>query len=219
MNVSDRLHQDAGDIWKKIVGHPFVVELYQGTLPMDKFKTYILHDYSYLVDTIKNFSIIASRARSVDVVREAVEIAHLEATGEFRGYEDFLHTLGYTLDDAMRVEPFPTSLSYRGFLMGTSSLSTSQEALASVLPCFWSYREIALYHQDELSANPQKNYVDWASVYLSEDYAQLVEKLRRLVDRTCDDFPYERLKPLFLTASRYEYMYWNAAYNLESWPV
>jgi thiaminase/transcriptional activator TenA len=219
VSVSERLHKDAERIWDKIVEHPFVVELYQGSLPMEKFKTYILQDYAYLIDAIRNFSIIASRAHSVEVVRETVEIAHLEATGEFQGYEDFLHTLGYTLDDAMNVEPLPVNLSYRSFLLATSSLRSSQEALVSVLPCFWSYRDIALYHRDALGSNANKIYVAWASVYLSEDYAQLVEKLRRLVDRVCDDFPYETLKPPFLTASRYEYMYWDSVYNIESWPV
>jgi len=201
MSVSERLHKDTEQVWNKIISHPFVVELYQGSLPMEKFKTYILQDYSYLVDAIKNFSIIASRAQSVDVMRETVEIAHLEATGEFQGYEDFLHTLGYTLDDAMQVEPFPVNLSYRGFLLTTSSMGASQEALVSVLPCFWSYLDIALYHQDALSSNPNKIYSDWASVYLSKEYAQLVEKLRRLVDLTGDDFSYEKLKSIFLTAS------------------
>jgi thiaminase/transcriptional activator TenA len=219
MSVSEQLHKDAEQVWKKIVEHPFVAELYQGSLPMEKFKTYILQDYAYLVDSVKNFSIIASRAHSVEVMRETVEIAHLEATGEFQGYEDLLHTLCYTLDDAMQVEPFPVNLSYRSFVLATSSLRSSQEALVSVLPCFWSYAEIALYHQDALGSNPNKIYVDWASVYLSQDYGQVVEKLRRLVDRICEDFPYEKLKPLFLTASRYEYMYWDSVYNSESWPV
>ncbi len=219
MKVSEKLHKDAKPVWDKICAHPFVVELFQGTLPIEKFKTYILHDYSYLLGAIRNFSIIASRADSADVVREVVEIAHLEATGEFQGYEEMLHTLGYTMDDAMRVEPFPTNLSYRSFLLTTSSLGTSQEALASVLPCFWSYLDIAVDHRDALSKNTNKIYVDWASVYLSGDYRQLVNKLRHLVDSTCEDFPYKRLRTLFLTASRYEYMYWDAAYKQESWPI
>jgi len=219
MSVSEQLHKDAEQVWNRIVHHPFVVELYQGSLPMEKFKSYILQDYAYLVDAVKNFSIIASRAHSVDLMREIVEIAYLEVTGEFQGYEDFLHTLGYTLDDAMHVEPLPVNVSYRSFLLATSSLRSSQEALVSVLPCFWSYRDIALYHQDALNSNTNKIYIDWASVYLSEDYAQLVEKLRRLVDRVCGDFPYERLKLPFLMASRYEYMYWDSVYNMEKWPV
>jgi thiaminase/transcriptional activator TenA len=219
MSVSEKLQKDTEQVWNKIVEHPFVVELYQGSLPMEKFKMYILQDYAYLVDAIKNFSIIASRAQSVEVMRETVEIAHLEATGEFQGYEDFLHTLGYTLDDAMQVEPFPVNISYRSFLLTTSSLRSSQEALVSVLPCFWSYNDIALYHRDALARNSNQIYVDWASAYLSKDYAQLVEKLKRLVDRVCDDFPYEKLKPFFLMASRYEYMYWDSVYTAESWPV
>ena len=219
MSVSEQLHKDTEQVWKRIVDHPFVVELYQGSLPMEKFKSYILQDYAYLVDAVKNFSIIASRAHSVDLMRETVEIAHLEATGEFQGYEDLLHTLGYTLDDVMDVEPLPVNLSYRSFLLNTSLLRSSQEALVSVLPCFWSYRDIALYHQDALNSNTNKIYVDWASVYLSEDYAELVEKLRRLVDRVCGDFPYERLKLPFLMASRYEYMYWDSVYKMEKWPV
>ena len=219
MSVSEQLHKDAEQVWNRIVHHPFVVELYQGSLPMEKFKTYILQDYAYLVDAVKNFSIIASRAHSVDLMREIVEIAYLEVTGEFQGYEDFLHTLGYTLDDAMHVEPLPVNVSYRSFLLTTSSLRSSQEALVSVLPCFWSYRDIALYHKDALNSNTNKIYVDWASVYLSEDYAELVEKLRRLVDRVCGDFPYERLKLPFLMASRYEYMYWDSVYKMEKWPV
>jgi thiaminase (transcriptional activator TenA) len=219
MNISEKLHKDAEHVWGKIIEHPFVVELYKGSLPMDKFNTYILHDYSYLVNAIKNFSIIASRAESVDVMREVVEIAHLEATGEFQGYGDLLHALGYTLDDAMRVEPFPVNLSYRSFLIATSSLNATQEALVSALPCFWTYLDIALAHQDFLSGNDNKIYVAWASVYLSSDYARLVEKLRTLVDRTCEGYHYEKLRPFFLTASRYEYMYWDAAYNLDAWPV
>ncbi len=219
MSVSERLHKDAEPIWNKIIDHPFVVELYQGSLPMEKFKAYLLQDYTYLVDAIKNFSIIASRAESVDVMREAVEIAYLEATGEFQGYEGFLHTLGYTLDDAMQVEPLSVNVSYRSFLLATSSLHSTQEALVSVLPCFWSYRDIALYHQETLHSNPNKVYVDWASVYLSEDYGQLVEKLKRLIDRVCADFPYKKLKPVFLTASRYEYMYWDAVNSMATWPV
>ncbi|MFW6148037.1 MAG: thiaminase II [Thermodesulfobacteriota bacterium] len=219
MSISEKLKNDAEQVWNRIVEHPFVMELYQGSLPMEKFKMYILQDYVYLVDAIKNFSIIASRASSVDVMQETMEIAYLEATSEFQGYEEFLHTLGYTLDDAMNVEPFPVNISYRSFLLATSSLHSTEEALASVLPCFWSYLEIALHHQDALANNANKIYVDWASAYLSKDYAHLVEKMRKLVDRVCDGFPYEKLKQFFLIASRYEYMYWDSAYNTESWPV
>jgi len=219
MKISEKLRKDAGHIWEKIFEHPFVVELYRGTLPIEKFKLYVLQDYNYLVDAIKNFSIICSRADSADVVKEIVDVTHLEATSEFKGYEELLNKLGYKMEDAKSVDPLPVNVSYRSFLLATSSLRPYQESITSVLPCFWSYSEIAKYHRGKLSENRNEIYVEWASVFLSEDYLNLVDKLKNLVDTCGQDFPYERLRDIFVTASRYEYMYWDATYKMEDWPV
>jgi thiaminase/transcriptional activator TenA len=219
MKVSERLRRDADNIWNRIIAHPFVVELYKGILPMDKFKFYILQDYNYLISAIKNFAIISSRADSVDAMREVIEILWLESVSEFKGYEEFLGKLGYTIEDAVNVEPIPINISYTNFLLSTSSLKSYAESISSVLPCFWSYAEIADYHRDKLGKNENKLYVEWASVYLSESYLKLVRKLKRLVDDAGKEFPYEKLKRTFITASRYEYMYWDAIYNMHNWPV
>ncbi len=219
MKVSERLRRDADNIWKRVIEHPFVVELYGGVLPIDKFKFYILQDYNYLISAIKNLSIISSKADSVDAMRELIEILHLESVSEFEGYEEFLRKLGYTIDDAVNVEPTPMNVSYVSFLLSTSSLKSYVESIASVLPCFWSYAEIAEYHKDKLRKNGNRLYVEWASVYLSEPYLNLVEKIKKLVDNAGKEAPYEKLKMTFITASRYEYMYWDSIYNMHTWPV
>ena len=219
MRISEKLRKDAGHIWEKIFEHPFVVELYSGTLPMEKFRLYVLQDYNYLVSAIKNFSIICSRADSADVVKEIADIIHLEATSEFKGYEELLNKLGYKIEDAMNVDALPMNVSYRSFLLATSSLRPYQESITSVLSCFWSYSEIAKHHRDKLSKNSNGIYVEWASVFLSEDYLNLVDRLRSLVNTFCDDYPYKKLRDIFITASRFEYMYWDSAYKMEGWPV
>ena len=219
MSISTRLRTDADHIWQQIFNLPFVTELFRGTLPREKFHMYMLQDYSYLVDAVRNFSTIASRATSIDVMRDVLEIAHIEATSELQGYEECLRALGYTLDDAVKVEPLLVNVSYRNFLLATSSLRSTQEALVSVLPCFWSYLDMAEYHKEVLDNNQNTLYVDWASVYLTEDYRRLVEHLKRLVNRVCGDFPYRILKETFLTSSRYEYLYWDAVYTMKAWPI
>ncbi|HOO38326.1 MAG TPA: TenA family protein [Deltaproteobacteria bacterium] len=219
MKITQRLRTQAQPVWSRIMELPFVVELYDGSLPMDKFKAYILQDYTYLTDAIRNFSLIASRVDSVVVMKEIVEIAHLEATGEFKGYEEYLGRLGYDLQDAAATEPLPVNVSYRSFLLAISATRTTAEALTAVLPCFWSYHEIALFHRDALSRNENLTYRDWASVYVSDDYVKLLNKLKDLVDNLAGQVPYERLKDVFLTASRYEYLYWDSVYTSASWPV
>ncbi len=219
MNVTERLRKDADDIWKEIKEHPFVTELYSGDLPLDKFEFYILQDYYYLVRAIRNFSIISSKARSVDNMRDVTEILHLEAQSEFEGYEKFLDRLGYSLEDAVQVEPIPVNVSYSSFLISTSSLNSFEVAMTSVLPCFWSYVEIAEHHTDKLEGNDKQIYKDWAKVYGTESYLELVEKMKGIVDEVGKEYPYDELKDVFITASRYEYMFWDAVYNNEGWPV
>ena len=165
MKVSDKLRIDADNIWQSIIEHPFVVELYTGSLPLDKFKFYVLQDYNYLTSAIQNFSIISSRAGQVDNVNEVLEIAYLEAISELDAYEKFIKKLGYTLEDAINVEPIQMNVSYVNFLFSTSSLKSYEEAITSVLPCFWSYAEIAEYHKNKLKTNKNKLYIEWASVY------------------------------------------------------
>ena len=219
MKTTQSLRKDAEPIWSKIFELPFVVELYEGSLPRKKFEAYILQDYTYLVDAIRNFSLIASRADSVEVMKEVVEIAHLEATGEFNGYEEFLIQLGYELKDAAATDPLPVNISYRSFLLAVSATKSTAEALAAVLPCFWSYHEIALRHKDALRRNPSGTYRDWAEVYVSDDYIMLLDKLKGLVDDQTARVPYDSLKDVFLTSSRYEYLYWDSVYTGGSWPV
>lgn len=195
------------------------MELYKGNLPLRKFKFYILQDYHYLITAMKNFCIIASRAISVEAMREVIDILNLEAKSEFDAYKEFLGRLGYTLQDASEIEPIPVSVSYSSFLLSTSSLKSFAEAITSVLPCFWSYAEIAARHGDSLHTNKNQLYREWGEVYGTDSYLSLVEKIKILVNKAGEEFPYEKLKSVFIAASRYEFMFWDAVYNQQEWPV
>ena len=214
LRISERLRKDADLVWKEIFRHPFVTELYRGSLLMEKFRFYVLQDYSFLVTIMRNLAVLASRADSVPLTRELLEIAHLEATTEFAGYEELLGKLGYALSDALKAEQSQVSVSYGSFLLAVSSLRTFWEGFTAILPCFWSYAEIAEFHRDILKKNTNTLYTDWASVYLSEPYLALVDKLRGILD-TAPAEGYEELREVFLTASRYELAYWDMAHKIE----
>ncbi len=215
LRISERLRNDADLVWREILRHPFVTELYRGSLPMEKFRFYVLQDYSFLVTMMRNLAVLASRADSVPLTRELLEIAHLEATTEFAGYEELLGKLGYALGDALKAEQSQVSVSYGSFLLAVSSLRTFWEGFTAILPCFWSYAEIAETHRDILKKNTNTLYTDWASVYLSEPYLALVDKLRGILD-TAPAEGYEKLREVFLTASRYEFAYWDMAHKTET---
>ena len=219
MKVTDQLRRDADCIWQHLVRHPFVVELYSGDLPLDKFKFYILHDYHYLTTAMKNFSLLAAKAPTVEDLRDILDILHLETESEYEEYKKFLYRLGYSVQEAMEQEPIPISVSYGSFLLSTSTLKSYPEAITAVLPCFWSYAEIADYYGDKVENNKNPLYIDWVTVYGTDSYMNLVGKIKQLVNRVGKTCPYDKLLRIFTQASRYEYLFWNAVYTQEQWPV
>lgn len=49
-SFTDRLYQSAAPIWKKCMEHPFVKGIGDGSLPLEKFRYFMLQDYVYLYD-------------------------------------------------------------------------------------------------------------------------------------------------------------------------
>lgn len=215
--LTELLKERAREAWEKDLDHPFVVELYEGRLPLEKFKYYLLQDYNYLVYMVKVLSVLAAKAPSLELSRLALELAYGTVTGEMRNYESLLKSLGLTLEEAVKTRPNPTNVAYMNFLLSTALSEDFYAGLASVLPCFWSYQEIAERHKHRLEGNRVEIYKRWASVYLSEEYASLVRSLRRALDASGQSV--ERLLPFFELGIKYEYMFWSASYAMEEWPI
>ena len=218
MKLTEELRSSADHIWKKILEHPFVIELYSGTLPLKKFKYYVIQDYNYLVTICKCFSLIASKAEYA-VAQRMLELAHMEATTEMDSYKKLLDKLGMKLEDVIKADPSPTNTAYMNFLLTTCSLEPPLEGLISLLPCFWSYAEIASKHKDLLENNRNDIYVEWAETYTTREYLDLVEELKALINQMSESHDREKLKKIFIMASKYEYMFWDMAYKMERWPL
>ncbi len=218
LGLSTQLRRDADTIWRKIFEHPFVIELYRGDLPEEKFRYYVIQDYNYLIGMMRAYSLAAAKA-DYATARLALEIAYADATIEMDNYVSLLGKLGLELRDVVNAEPSPTNVAYMNFLISTCALGTPLECLVATLPCFWTYLEIAERHEKLLESNRNELYVSWARTYLSEEYRKLVEKLIEVIDSLWDGSNYEKLRRLFTMASRYEWMFWDAAYRMEQWPV
>jgi len=208
--ITEELRKDADGIWRRIFEHPFVVQLYSGILPLEKFKFHVLQDFNYLVGATRALAIIASKAE-YPVIAEILELAREEMTTEMKNYEDLLRELGLTLGDAIKTKPTLVNSAYMDFMLSTAYKGDFVEGLTALLPCFWSYAEIAEYHKDELENNPVDIYRKWGEVYLSPEYLGLVERLRRLVDENAKN--YESLRRVFLMGSKFELAFWEMAWR------
>ncbi|WP_069807533.1 thiaminase II [Vulcanisaeta thermophila] len=221
MGLTDELRARVYDIWRAILTHPFVVELFRGTLPLEKFRFYVIQDYNYLITLTKCQALIASKFDDPALMREVLELALADVSTELENYNKLLSRLGLSLEYVVKVRPSPTNTAYMNYLLSTCSLGSAWEGLVAILPCYWTYLEIAQSHVDDLRGNPMDVYREWAMVYLSSEYRGIVERLRRIIDEHGDYLgrDFDKLLSIFRQASVYEYMFWDMAYRQEGWPI
>ena len=61
--------------------------------------------------------------------------------------------------------------------------------------------------------------MEWAETYTTREYLDLVEELKALINQMSESHDREKLKKIFIMASKYEYMFWDMAYKMERWPL
>jgi thiaminase/transcriptional activator TenA len=94
-------------------------------------------------------------------------------------------------------------------------------AMASLLPCFWIYKEVGDYilAKAKTEANP---YQSWIDTYGGEEYASSVTLAVNLTDKLAQGVTEslkEEMTQSFVLTSKMEWMFWDSAYKLEKWPV
>ncbi len=207
-------------IYDEIVAHPFLHGLTDGTLTEERFRFYILQDAFYLGEYARALNLVGVRSGDEDTLVMFSEHAAGAVAVERSLHEGFLKELGVAREEAEGTEASPTTLAYTSFLLKTAAMGGYPEALGAVLPCYWIYREVGRTLLERGSPNPL--YERWIGTYGGEEFGALVETVLNLTDGVCENLnPAQKacVREAFVTTSRYEWMFWDAAWRLEGWPV
>jgi thiaminase/transcriptional activator TenA len=223
----DHQREFTGELWRsiepiyaEILTHPFLRGLSEGTLPEECFRYYVLQDAIYLREYARTLSLAGVRSPDEGTLVMFNEHSAGAITVERSLHEDFLEDLGVTKETAKATQASPTTLAYTSFLLSTVTLGDYPEALGAVLPCYWIYWEVGKTLLERGSPNPR--YQKWIDTYGGEEFGTLVEAVLDLTDKVCDNLtPSQkaRVREAFFITSRYEWMFWGAAWKLEEWPV
>lgn len=195
---------------------PFLTALEAGTLDRERFGYYMGQDARYLfsygkalaaaaaqADTSEDVLFWATAAQTTFVVERELHAAHV--------------------DELDGVEASPTCLGYTTYLQALAGDGSYPVLAAGILPCFWIYQDVgdSVLRRlgDKLDGHP---YEDWISAYADPEFAQATASAIAIVDRLAARAGAEtrgRMTRAFVTASRYEWMFWDAAYRMERWPI
>ncbi|MBI4338056.1 MAG: thiaminase II [Chloroflexi bacterium] len=222
MRFTDRLRRRAARLWAKAHGHPFVQGIGDGTLPGEKFRFYLRQDYLFLIEYCRVLALAAAKAPSLEAMSFLAKLLDSTLNVEMGLHRSLCERFGITPQELERSSPAPTTVAYTRHLLSVAYAGTAGEIVASLLPCQWGYCEIGqeLARRGEPTAQPL--YGEWVRSYASGEYAELVERLRGYADRlgqAAGTAERRRMAEVFLTSSRYEYLFWEMAWRTERWPL
>jgi thiaminase (transcriptional activator TenA) len=216
-----QLRRRADRIWQAIDAHPFLRELHAGTLPMNRFTYFILQDYVYLLD----FAQVLCQGGAKSPNLETLELFCRHALGavevERSFHASFGKTLGLSRKQLEAVPKGPVTQSYISHLQSVARSGSLGELVAAVLPCYWIYGEVGQRLYRNRPRKP-KIYREWIETYASEEFWKPVREQIQLMDKIAVAASSDEKKLMtahFVLSSRYEFMFWDQAYRLESWPV
>ncbi len=215
-SFSDELRQEVEPIWKKIFAHPFIQEIQAGTLPLEKFRYYVIQDYHYLEGFGRTVSIALSKGSDTETLRKLAR--RVNTPIERPLHAKMFGMLKIEQQEVDRVGPSPTNLAYINHMVTSAATGGVGEAAAALLPCPWSYHVLG----SRLTLPGHPVYDAWVESYHSGILEASTAAWRDLVDTFAEEAGptvRETMRKAFLASSRYEHQFWTMAYNMESWPA
>lgn len=214
------LWRAAAPIQARILDHPFLAGLTDGTLPVDVFRAYVVQDSHYLKGFARALALAAGRAEADDEIVFLATAGAEAITVEHELHAAFIADFALSPEDVAATPRSPTTTAYVDFLLAHAAAGSYADGLAAVLACFWIYREVGRALVAEGSPDPR--YGRWIDTYASDEFSAQVDELLRIVDRHAEALGPEardRFAEIWLRGCRYEWRFWDAAWHGETWPV
>jgi thiaminase/transcriptional activator TenA len=217
---SARLWGEIETTYAAILTHPFLTGLTDGTLDPIAFGHYVCQDVHYLRDYARALTVVGAKApRHTDTAMFARHAAGAVEV-ELGLHAALLADLGLGPAVVAATPVAPTTRAYTNYLLATAYGGSFAEGLAAVLPCYWIYAEVGKALLSQGSPNPR--YARWIDTYAGEEFGAVVGEVLALTDRigpTLSPGEEARARAHVAATARYEWMFWDAAYRRERWPL
>lgn len=220
MSFTSELWAENAALYETIRTMPFNQELAAGTLTEDRFRHYMIQDAHYLIAFGRALAVASAKADTPDEIVQFAIGAQTAIVVERSLHKDFMEQFSVTPQIFAATPLSPATHHYTSYLMATAWGAPYPVVLAALLPCFWIYAEIG---RDIVGRAAKNNrYQSWIDTYAGEEFHAAVRAVVATVDRvaaTAGEATRRDMHQAYTRAAKLEWMFWDAAYRLEQWPV
>lgn len=215
MKWSEQAWLSIEPIYESILQMPFIQELIEGTLPLEKFQYYLMQDSIYLEHFGRSLAIVGARAQNIPDMLAFFRFAETTIIVENALHESYFQDFAITDKDTIQ----PACHHYVHFLRSTAALEAVEVGMAAVLPCFWIYKAVGdyIYQHQQTGNNP---YQKWIDTYAGEEFGIAVRSAISICDANAAQATtatQAQMTEAFIASSKLEYDFWEAAYINRRW--
>ena len=215
LNFTGELLERHGDVWGRMLNHPFLIEARDGELDEETFNTWLRQDFLFVEAAIPFIGSLISRAPSAKL-RAALTPIPMALEKELDLFRERASALGVSVDD---VKPGFINHAYVQFLRA-SGTSESFEAAFTV---YWAAEKA--YHESWKIVDPaigdDHPWRPFVENWAGEEFAGLVDFLDDEVNRIADKAgpaTREQMEEAFTMTTLYEIAFWEMAHRGPQWP-
>jgi thiaminase (transcriptional activator TenA) len=211
---TEELRASVRDDWDAAVNHPFVRDLFAGTLPMEAMRRYLVQDYQF-VDAF--VALLGATVACADAPSARMVLARqlgVVAGPENTYFERSFDSLG--VSDRERTDPelLPPTVGFLNLMSEAADSRDYAACLAVLTVAEWLYLDWASQASKPLPADPIAS--EWIELHNSPPFAVWVTFLRGELDRLVPHLTSTvraRCTQIFATATRLELDFFEAAYQ------
>ncbi|MCH7471811.1 hypothetical protein IIA79_02535 [bacterium] len=212
---TEELNEEFSYEWSVMTSHPFIVKAGANEIELETFANWLQQDYLYVQGASKFLGLLIAKAPD----HLAQPLGHAVATlnKELELFEEMAADLGVGLDD---LSMSPTCYHYLQFLYSIGYSESFACGFAVLYGLEKAYLDSWLVVKENLDEDvPWQEFIDqWTNEGFQGWVGFLGDELDDLAEGASDS-ERQRMKELYLTTIRYEYLFWDLALYGEDWPL
>ena len=216
MTDTSKLKAKYYDLWQSMTHHRFVSQMADGSLSSEIFKTYFLQDYVFVNDLVPLAAQGIAKAPNLDAasIFNGFLVGVLDPENDL--FMRFFDELGATQEDYSSAKASPTTQAFGDFLVRTSLEGTFDEIALVLYVTEGTYLDWGTRLIEEGADPNNAVYREWIDLHGPAVLGSLVSWLESYINNH-SQITEERADYLFHTALRYEFLFWESAYDDEKW--
>lgn len=220
MKMTAAMVERAMPIWEEIMKEPFLTEMADGSLPVEKFKNYTIQDTLYIKGFSKTYAYGFINSDDIRIMRRFYQCMHVILADESMLHIRYLQEYyGLKEEKVYEMPMAPENKAYTEYMVDVAKNGTAQETLAAVMPCILSYLYIARRVKTaakEKGSFEGSHFKLWIEEYASQRYADACDEISAFMDDISEGLSeelQERVMEIFCNSSRHELNFWKMAYR------